>query len=58
MKKSLLLSCIIMLLANLSYAQPVIETKSRGGLDIISVVIGAVVGLIIGYFIGSKMAKK
>lgn len=58
MKKSLLAACIILLLENLSYAQPVIETKSRGGLDLMSVVIGAVIGLIIGYFIGSKMAKK
>ncbi len=58
MKKSLLAACIILLLANLSFAQPVIETKSRGGLDLISVLIGAVTGLIIGYFIGSKIAKK
>ena len=59
MKKSLLLSCVILLLANLSYAQPVIETEGgSGGLDVMSVVIGVVIGLVVGYFVGSKMTKK
>jgi hypothetical protein len=59
MRKSLLLACVILLVANLSYAQPVIETEGGGGgLDVMSVVIGAVIGLVIGYLVGSKMAKK
>lgn len=59
MKKSLLAACIILLLTNLSYAQPVIETEGgSGGLDVMSVVIGVVIGLVVGYFVGSKMAKK
>ncbi len=59
MKKSLLLACIVLLLTHLSYAQPVIETEGgSGGLDVMSVVIGAVIGLVIGYLVGSRMAKK
>ena len=59
MKKSVLVACIILLLANLSYAQPVIETEGgSGGLDVMSVVIGVVIGLVVGYFVGSKMTKK
>lgn len=65
MKKSLLYTCLFMLLAAISFAQKPVDTdsltteaSSASGFDITALAIGLVVGLAIGYFLGSKMGKK
>lgn len=60
MKKYSLIICALMI-STLVMAQPhkdAMPGQASGGLDIMSLAIGAVVGIVIGYLVGSRSAKK
>lgn len=65
MKKTILYTCLFVLITTFSFSQKPIDTdslatesSSASGFDITALAIGLVVGLAIGYFLGSRMAKK
>lgn len=59
MKKSYVITIVLVLIASLSFAQAHRDAlPEEEGLNWMSLLIGAVIGLIVGYLIGSRMTKK